>query len=402
MADTTTAVYARGRKRLAVPAESVFAEDQIMDENVTRACGPVGEGRRGLSVIELLVVVSIIGLLIALILPALQAARESARRSHCGSNVREVGHAMLQFEQMKGRLPTGGKGTDLSVSPPATVFGVQSTFMELVTYFEESYLGSAVKPEYAYNDAAWPANQAAARAQVSILLCPSNVLRFVDPDGYGQTDYMPVVFTDIDPNTGTRNPLAIKAGAMPLGGLQMSKVTDGLSRTVAMLEDSGRNFESYYPNMNSGSADPIFSGGSAQVWDGSKQVSYTQWLQAYNLVSQGLPAGDSPTKSGNRAMNRWAEPACGGGISGQANSVPGNIVNPINGNDIPAGGPPNCPWGTTNCGPNEEAWSWHPSGAHALMCDGSARFVGKTINPAILRKMVTPNEQLPYDDAEVP
>jgi type II secretory pathway pseudopilin PulG len=380
----------------------VFSEDQIMDEILTTANSLIGKARRGLSVVELLVVVSIIGLLIALVLPALQAARESARRSHCGTNMREVGHAMLQFEQVKGRLPTGGKGTDFSVSPPATVFDVQSTYMQLVTYFEESYLGSAVKPEFAYNDSAWPANQTAARSQISILLCPSNALRLVDPDGYGQTDYMPAVFTDIDPNTGTRNPLAIRAGAMGLGGLPLSKVTDGLSRTIAVLEDTGRNWEAYYPNMKSGYADPVFSGGSAQIWNGSAQVSYSQWLQAHQLVSEGSPAGDSQTPSGQRAMNRWAEPACGGGISGQANSTPGHIVSPISGNDVPAGGPPDCPWSTTNCGPNEEAWSWHPLGVHALMCDGSAKFIGKTISPVVLRRMVTPDEQVPYDDGEVP
>ncbi|HET6881382.1 MAG TPA: DUF1559 domain-containing protein [Pirellulales bacterium] len=358
--------------------------------------------RNGLSVIELLVVVSVVGLLVALVLPALQAARESARRTHCNSNLREVGHAMLQFEQANGRLPTGGKGTDFSVNPPATVFDVQSTFMQLVTYFEESYLGSAAKSEFAYNDAAWPANQAAARATVSVLQCPSNAFRLVDPDDYGQTDYMPTVFTDIDPNTGTRNPLAIKSGAMALAGLPLSKVTDGLSRTTAMLEDAGRNWEAYYPNMNSGYADPIFSGGTALVWDGSKQVKYTDWLQAHQLASQGLPAGDEPTTSGNRAMNRWAEPACGGGVSGQANSVLGAMVNAINGNDVPTGGPPNCLWSTTNCGPNEEGWSWHPLGVHALMCDGSARFVIKTINPVVLRRMVTADEQIPYDDEAAP
>lgn len=358
--------------------------------------------RTGLSVIELLVVVSIIGLLVALALPAIHAARESARRSQCSNNVREIGHAMLQFEQVKGRLPTGGKGIDLTVSPPATVFDTQSTFMQLVTYFEESYLGSAVKPEFAYNDSAWPANQVAARSQVSVLLCPSNTMRLADPAGYGQTDYMPTVFTDIDPNTGVRNPLSIKAGALALGGLPMSKVTDGLSRTIAMLEDCGRNWEAYSPNMDSGFADPVFSGGTAQVWNGSAQVPYDQWLQAHQLVSQGLAAGDKQTPSGNRAMNRWAEPDCGGGVSGQANSVPGNIVNPINGNDVPVGGPANCPWSTTNCGPNEEPWSPHTSGAQALMCDGSGRFIDKTISPIVLRRMVTPEEQIPYDEAEAP
>ena len=380
-----------------------FRKDRSMDRSAMGARIDSPKARRnGLSVIELLVVVSIVGLLVALVLPALQAARESSRRTHCQSNLRDIGHAIQQFEQIHGRLPTGGRGIDFSVNPPATVFDVKSTFMELVTYFEESYLGSAVKPEYAYNDAAWPANQVAARSPISTLLCPSSVLRLADPDGYGQTDYMPVVYTDIDPQTGTRNPLTLKSGALVVGGLPLARVSDGPGHTIAMLEDSGRNWEAYYPVMNSGYADPVFSGGSAQVWNGKAQVSYSQWLAAHKLASQGFPLGDNVTPSGNRAMNRWAEPACGAGVSGQANSVPGHIVNPINGNDTPAGGPPTCPWGTTNCGPNEEAFSWHPLGAHALMCDGHARFVGKQINPVVLRHMVTPDEQVPYDDAAVP
>jgi prepilin-type processing-associated H-X9-DG protein len=101
-------------------------------------------------------------------------------------------------------------------------------------------------------------------------------------------------------------------------------------------------------------------------------------------------------------MNRWAEPASAGGISGQANSAPGHLLPPINGNDIPAGGPPGCGWSTTNCGPNEEGWSWHPRGTNALMCDGRVRFLAKTVDPRVLRKMVTPDEQLPYADSEAP
>ncbi|HEX7376530.1 MAG TPA: DUF1559 domain-containing protein [Pirellulales bacterium] len=358
--------------------------------------------RRGLSVTELLVTISVIGLLVALTLPAIQTARESARRTQCGNHVREIGHAMLQFEQVKRRLPTGGKGIDLTVVPPAVAFDVQSTFTQLAAHFDESYLAAAVKPEYAYNDAACVENQVAARTHVSVLLCPSGAPRLADPDGYGQTDYMPIVYTDIDPLTGVRNPQALATGALALAGLPVSKIGDGLSRTIAMLEDSGRTWEAYFPNMKSGFADPLFSGGSARVFNGAAQVTYSEWLQAHQLRSQGLPAGDRQTPSGNRAMNRWAEPACGGGISGQMNSVPGKIMPLINGNSLPAGGPADCPWSTTNCGPNDEAWSAHPAGAMALMCDGSGRFVGQNIDAIILRRMVTPDEQFPYDDAAVP
>jgi prepilin-type processing-associated H-X9-DG protein len=358
--------------------------------------------RTGLSVIELLVVVSIVGLLVALVLPALHAARESSRRTTCANNLRQLGSAVLQFEQVKGRLPSGGEGTDFSVTPPVTTFETQSALGQAIVYLEESYLNEGIKPELAYNDAAWPANQVAARTAFPSLLCPSNAFRLTDPDGYGQTDYMPVAYTDIDVNLGIKNPLARRNGAFVLGGLPAAKITDGLSRTIAVVEDAGRNWEGFYPKVRSPYADPIFSGGSAVVWDGQKQVSYTQWCAAHSLASQGLSAGDTATPSGNRAMNRWAEPASAGGISGQSNSTPTKAAPAINGNNVPAGGPPNCPWSQIDCGPNEETWSWHPHGSNTLMCDGGVRFVGKTIDPRVLRKMVTPDEQLPYDDAEAP
>lgn len=361
-----------------------------------------GRGRPGLSVLELLVVVSIIGLLIALVLPALQMARESARRTNCLNNMRQIGSAMMQFEQARGRLPSGGEGTDFSASPPATVFELPSTLTQLIGYLEESYATSGYNPQFAYNDAAAPNNQILAHTIVPSFLCPSDPFRLPDPNGYGQTDYMPTVYTDIDPILGVKNPAARRVGAMALGGLAVAKITDGLSLTTTFVEDSGRNWELFYPNVQSPYADPVFSGGNAQVWNGSQQVTYTQWLKDHSLNSQGLSAGDTPTPSGNRAMNRWAEPASAGGISGQANCTPTNAVPAINGNDAPAGGPPNCQWSMTNCGPNEELWSWHVGGVNVLMCDGRAKIVAKTIDHRILRRMVTPDEQVPYDDSTVP
>jgi prepilin-type N-terminal cleavage/methylation domain-containing protein len=63
---------------------------------------------RGLTIIELLVVIAIIGVLVALLLPALQIARESARNTQCKNNLRQVGLAALHFESAHGTLPAGG------------------------------------------------------------------------------------------------------------------------------------------------------------------------------------------------------------------------------------------------------------------------------------------------------
>jgi prepilin-type N-terminal cleavage/methylation domain-containing protein len=69
-------------------------------------------GRRGFSLVELLVVIAILGLIVALLLPAVQSVRESARRVHCGNNLRQIGLGCLAYESSHGHLPAATKTTD--------------------------------------------------------------------------------------------------------------------------------------------------------------------------------------------------------------------------------------------------------------------------------------------------
>jgi prepilin-type N-terminal cleavage/methylation domain-containing protein len=103
--------------------------------------------RRGFTLIELLVVIAIIGVLIALLLPAVQAAREAARRSQCVNNLKQWGLAMQLYHDAKKLLPAGSTGPQANNKPPR-----QTWVMLIWPYIEQNNLSSQNKLALHFHD----------------------------------------------------------------------------------------------------------------------------------------------------------------------------------------------------------------------------------------------------------
>jgi prepilin-type N-terminal cleavage/methylation domain-containing protein len=103
------------------------------------------QSRRAFTLVEMLVVIAIIGILTALLLPAVQAARESARRTHCTNNVRQLAAGFLNHESAQGHFPTGGWGFKWVGEPDAGYAREQpgSWAYNILAYIEQPALRQA-------------------------------------------------------------------------------------------------------------------------------------------------------------------------------------------------------------------------------------------------------------------
>lgn len=207
---------------------------------------PIRLCRRGFTLVELLVTLGIVAVLVALLLPAVQAAREASRRTVCSNNLKQVGVALLHHETSHGSLPVGAR--------QSINFGL-SWWVDLLPHLEQTALFEALDRRGAHcGDPLRHARNARAidALTISTLLCPSSTLEPLHPVGNVRV-MMPsyVGISGASNEDGFReqrvnvcclpeNKGQISAGGVLLAnrGVWLRHVTDGLSNTLAVGECS--------------------------------------------------------------------------------------------------------------------------------------------------------------------
>lgn len=303
--------------------------------------GPIRYGLRlGFTLIELLVVLAVLAIFIAMLLPAVQQARESARRTRCTNNLRQIGIALHQFEGARTYLPPAALDR---VSVPSFAHSTLQVPIEaehgwlafLLPFFEQSMLHDRYQLPWDWRS---EPNRVARETALQTLQCPSTPSpRRHDRGSYhGQswqamtTDYG--VLSGVDPNLKYRDLIDEATMRAPHGMLRRNELAkladnlDGTSQTAWIAEDAGRP-DRYRARLQR-VAGYVAGGG----WP-----SANNYFVVHGASSEGTGAGPCPI----------------------------------------------------NCTNDNEIYSFHSRGALALFGDGAVHFLPANVDMRVLASIVT-------------
>jgi prepilin-type N-terminal cleavage/methylation domain-containing protein len=189
----------------------------------------------GFSLVELLIVIAIVGVLVGLLIPAVQSSREVTRRNACANNLRQLGLAIHHHESALGYFPSGSVAREYAAQPfAAWTFYRWSALAQLTPYLENTAAYNALNlsvPLYGMNFLVRPENTAAVKTVVAEFLCPSDLQRPVSED-FAPTNYGVCAGTGVDGGT----PLDTDGAFFTNSQTTPAKITDGLSKTAIASE----------------------------------------------------------------------------------------------------------------------------------------------------------------------
>ena len=241
--------------------------------------------RRAFTLVELLVVIAIIGILIALLLPAVQAAREAARRMQCKNNLKQISLAMHVYHTSIGCFPSS---ICLPVGQVVGDRGDWSIHARLLPYMEQGTLYKFMDFNLTYENVMFDGKPISA-VRIPTYLCPSEVHDQVRFDGAGQPFHWPLNYGInmgdwfiYDPATGRGG----DGATYPNSRLRPRDFSDGLSSTLCAAEVKA--FTSYYRNTTSaGPTAPASPGDVAALCVGGQpklgptlndNTAHTEWV----------------------------------------------------------------------------------------------------------------------------
>ena len=313
------------------------------------------------TLVELLVVIAIIGVLVGLLLPAVQAARESARRTSCVNHLRQLGVAAQNHHDSKGGLPSGADSKAWPSTPnSAWTFYRWSSLAHLAPYLEEAnslgILNLSI-PLYANNLEVTPENKPGVAQVVPLFLCPSDLGHVVAP-GFGPTNYVACSGT----GAGGGTPFDTDGVFYVNSHTRLAEITDGTSHTALMSESI----------LGSPKGTPLVR---------DPELDY-KWS---------LSAPLSDTFCANTPQWNISDPRGFAWVSGEYRCASYNHYYAPNSKQ------PDCLGTRLGGGPQFQfsAYGWraarsrHPGGVNVLLVDGAVRPVNEEIDPVVWRALST-------------